>query len=89
MTEAEAIKYIRKTHCTENLRCHDNCMHGEKHCEYSVAIKALEKQIAKPVKELNDRKDLYVASCTVCGYLVYRNQRYCDGCGQKLDWSEV
>lgn len=49
-------------------------------------IEALEKQIPKMVRELDDTKTLYCAVCTSCQYLVYRNQRYCDGCGQKLDW---
>jgi uncharacterized OB-fold protein len=81
MTEAEAINILQLNTPFVASK--------EANKAVEVAIKALEKQIAKPVKELNDRKDLYVASCTVCGYLVYRNQRYCDGCGQKLDWNEV
>ncbi|MBR2408942.1 MAG: hypothetical protein IKB07_08300 [Lachnospiraceae bacterium] len=68
------------------------CSYAETGCSDCIGklkIKdALEKATAKKVRELNERKDLYVASCTLCGHLVRRNQRYCDGCGQKLDWSK-
>ena len=85
MTEAEAIARLK-----DHFKIHDDGRPTPKLDEaVGMAINALEKQIAKKVKELNEEKNLYVASCTVCGYLVYRNQRYCDGCGQKLDWSEV
>ena len=45
MTEQEAIKRIKEKHCTENQNCTDSCMHGAEHCAYSMAIKALEKQM--------------------------------------------
>ena len=79
-----ACEYHIKNKCDYGYEVRENRFE----CAKKLAINALEKQIAKPVKELNDRKDLYVASCTVCRYLVYRNQRYCDGCGQKLKWKD-
>lgn len=83
MTEIEAIRELEwaKNRLMQCSHMDNNRMNG-----FNMAIMALEKQIPRKVKELNNRKDLYVASCTSCGYLVYRNQKYCDGCGQKLDW---
>lgn len=49
MTEQEAVEEIKKKHCTENQNCTDSCMHGSEHCAYSMAVNALEKQIAKKV----------------------------------------
>jgi hypothetical protein len=77
MTREEAIIDIK-----ENIKP----IVGGKSLEF--AILDMEKQIPVKVKELNEAKDLYVAECTKCNYLVYRNQKYCDGCGQKLGWGD-
>ena len=89
MTEAEAKERIEKTHCAGNLRCSDNCMQGAEYCEYSMARKALEKQIAKKVTEEKDKFNTPHWYCSVCGCELYGGQTHCDDCGQKLDWSEV
>ena len=76
MTNQEAIKYI------------------ENHGYFSddvkdIAIKALEKQIAKkPVRKPNLDWTNEEVTCPSCNRNVskYRN-KYCD-CGQKLNWGE-
>lgn len=61
---------------------------------YDIAIKALEKQIPKPVinreviKDFNE-KPLYICGdCPNCGCVRLRSSDtdYCVTCGQKLDW---
>lgn len=61
---------------------------------YTIAIKALEKQIPKPVVDLGVVKDfhekpLYIyGDCPNCGCMRLRSTdtNYCVACGQKLDW---
>ena len=93
LTENEAIEKIRRQICNEKgvqRYCRDNCMHGTEYCAYSMAIKALEKQIPKkPILFKKGFIELY--SCPNCPthekYIqVYLKQKYCCECGQKLDW---
>ena len=49
-----------------------------------VMKEALEKQI--PMKPI---KAEYDYNCPICGYEYLSYQRYCEYCGQLLDWSEV
>lgn len=63
------------------------------HPEYSVfaealglAIQALEKQIPKKPDFTEDKE---FALCPCCnGNGLTDKQKYCDNCGQKLDWSD-
>ena len=52
--------------------------------EYAVAfekaIEALEKQVPYPTQ------NQFVGKCK-CGKTVYPHMKYCDVCGQALDWS--
>lgn len=51
-----------------------------------LAIKALEKQIPKKPDFTEDKE---FALCPCCnGNGLTDKQKYCDNCGQKLDWSE-
>ena len=64
-----------------------------------VVIKALKKQIAKPVvvqKECyslskKEKRDFIMDyRCPVCNNVPMRiTAKFCDNCGQKLDWSDV
>lgn len=60
---------------------------GEHHEAMKVAIEALEKQIPKPVIRHHGNYD-----CPVCNKpamaITARKKKYCDFCGQALDWGE-
>ena len=94
MTEQEAIEVIKRVY---NVSCpdHEDEMLYEKAIE--LAIKALERQIAKEVKF----KPWMNTECD-CGFVFsvhhgdgyhsipYENQtKYCTNCGQKLDWDVI
>lgn len=92
MTEAEVIKRIVKESCEG---CYDDCALGQcKNCEYRVAIKALEKQIAKKPKfivRMNGIIKMYLCPCCTTDeeYTpVYPKQRCCEKCGQALLWKD-
>ena len=66
-----------------------------------IAVEAMRKQIPeKPMKSLDvDTKSLYRLYCPTCGvkighgnsrvgYIVktYGSEKYCDNCGQAIDW---
>lgn len=52
----------------------------------NMAIKALEKQIPKKPDFTEDKT---FALCPCCnGKGLSDKQKYCDNCGQKLDWSD-
>ena len=66
-----------------------NTAHSCKADYIKLAIKSLEKQVAKKPIIYQDG----FVCCSVCSnYLVTLNNtkksNYCDKCGQKLDWSE-
>lgn len=53
MTESEAIKIIKEKACNNRCipqLCNDGCMYENTKCAFSMAIKALEKQIPKKPK---------------------------------------
>ena len=103
MTESEAIEKLRAYHkcqrlqvkgiyedCNENL-C-DNCdlcyaqgTTGEHIKSIEIAIQALEKQIPKKPDFTEDKEFALCPCCNGKGLL--NKQKYCDNCGQKLDWS--
>ena len=89
MTESEAIKML------EIQKPAYGCKEYKKPLMYAyeMAIKALEKQI--PKKVVKDGKWSYKCPCcgecaeTDCGDAFYDYRLdYCNGCGQKLDWSD-
>lgn len=51
-----------------------------------VAIQALEKQISKKPDFTEDKEFALCPCCNGKGLL--NKQKYCDNCGQKIDWSE-
>lgn len=52
--------------------------------KYAI-LNAIEKQIPKKPVDLA-KNELY-GNCAVCGKVVHIGERYCDQCGQALDWS--
>ena len=85
MTENEAIKML------EIQKPAYGCKEYKKPLMYAyeMAINALEKQIPK-----KPRFYTHNYYCSVCDNLVGNNEfewrrfKYCDTCGQRLDWSE-
>ena len=84
MTEREAITELKRK--AYRTTCYGNKV--LEHEENLVAIEALEKQIPK-----KPRFYAHNYYCSVCDSLVGNNEfewqrfKYCDTCGQKLDWS--
>ena len=88
MTESEAIKRIKECRNTPNFQPYIYMNEA-----LNMAIQALEKQIPKKVVKDGERR----YKCPCCGgcaktetgdsFIDYRLD-YCDGCGQKLDWSD-
>ena len=91
MTENEAIKNIKDIldECTESEEavCYVTDVDAP---ALEMAINALEKQMPK-----KPRFYAHNYYCSVCDNLVGNNEfewkrfKYCDVCGQKLDWSDV
>ena len=51
-------------------------------------ISALEKQIPKkPVPTQQPCKSRF--ACSICDKRIYSKQKFCDRCGQALDWSDT
>ena len=104
MTESEAIEKLRAylkcqslqvkgiyEDCNEQL-C-DNCdlcyaqgTAGEHIKSIEIAIQALEKQIPKKPDFTEDKQFALCPCCDMKG--LTDKQKYCDNCGQKLDWSD-
>lgn len=80
MEEREAIKELH------NIRPRGGIIPQKRAEALDVAIQALEKQIAKK-PDFTEGKEF--ALCPCCnGNGLADKQKYCDNCGQKLDWSE-
>lgn len=80
MTEHEAIKYIEQHNHIDDV--------GK-----DMAIDAINKQIPKKPK-IKRFFGIIIMTCPVCGKRVIfvgkkAIDKYCDECGQKLDWSEL
>ena len=80
MTEIEAIDILNRFHC----------MHIDvaRRQAIDVAIKALEKQIAKKVKydEYGKEEGYPYCECGKCLIDDLVGVKHCPECGQKLDW---
>ena len=84
MTYEEAVKILRNK---RNLGVTLEEAHA-----YMLAIKAMELQVAKNVKDGINPVAFVEYYCPSCGNVVgigrVRNVKHCLHCGQKLDWSE-
>lgn len=54
--------------------------------EIEIATKSLKKQMPKKPDFTEDKEFVLCPCCNGKGLL--NKQKYCDNCGQKLDWSE-
>ena len=75
--------------CDNCEYCYSQGNFGQQKEAFQMAINTLEKQM--PKKPVFYAHDYY---CSVCNSLVGNNEfewkrfKYCDNCGQKLDWSD-
>ncbi len=88
MTENEAIEELKNMRLFMQIE-DKNSEHKFPEDDYKtneMAIQALKKQI--PMKP-DFTEDKEFALCPCCnGKGLLDKQKYCDNCGQKLDWSE-
>ena len=71
--------------CDNCQYCYSQGTFGEQKEAFSVAINALEKQIPKKPIFTEDKQFALCPCCDMKGLI--DKQKYCDNCGQKLDWS--
>lgn len=104
MTKSEAKEileaymecYRRKTEVAYDYQCDKDCEAcglnyeqgtvGEHNEAVTMAINALEKQIPKKPIFTEDKQFALCPCCDMKGLI--DKQKYCDYCGQKLDWSD-
>lgn len=88
MTESEAVEHLKSMRLFMKIEDENNdCKFTEDDYKANeMAIQALEKQI--PMKP-DFTEDKEFALCPCCnGKSLLDKQKYCDNCGQKLDWSD-
>lgn len=88
MTAKEAIEYLSGRYLVVGSKCNppeDEC---KKHNEVvDMAIKALKKQVPKRYESHAEKIYTYVR-CSTCYTILNCGQKYCDNCGQAIDWSD-
>lgn len=83
MTENEVIKEVRFN--MSEIGLNDEAAKRVSEAK-NIAVQALEKQIPKKPDFTEDKE---FALCPCCnGKGLFSKQKYCDNCGQKLDWSD-
>lgn len=82
METREAIKFLKERIETAN----DYPELKEYGKALRVAVKALEKQMPNKPDFTEDKEFALCPCCNGKGLL--NKQKYCDNCGQKLDWSD-
>lgn len=80
MTESEAIKELHK------IRPRGGIIPQKRAEALDMAIQALEKQMPKKPDFTVDKEFALCPCCNGKGLL--DKQKYCDNCGQKLDWGD-
>lgn len=91
MTESEAIKIcntiVFATSFSSPQGIPLNTTKDELAEAMRIAIQALEKQVSKKPDFTEDKEFALCPCCNGKGLL--NKQKYCDNCGQKLDWSDT
>jgi formate dehydrogenase maturation protein FdhE len=100
MTEIEAINEMNKMHPKTYKMVNGRLQGGfddhesDKGVAFDMAVQALEKQIPQKVKNSGERIP-FEWYCPTCGEVLcddgYKDTgiKYCDQCGQKLDWKNT
>lgn len=87
----EALDCLKDTKCDEINNCKQCSLTS--YCGHYQCIKTLQELVDKatPKKPIRFIDKFYVSpyKCPVCKTIPHTgNQKYCDECGQALDWSE-
>lgn len=92
----DICKYNKMIYCHEQNKC-SKCVWNPTYYESLKQEKQKErkKMYYKAIAKLESKKPLIstdsatpVCNCPECEQLLYVEQKYCDNCGQKLDWRE-
>lgn len=83
MTENEVIKEVRFN--MSEIGLNDEAAKRVSEAK-NIAVQALEKQVSKKPDFTEDKEFALCPCCNGKGLL--NKQKYCDNCGQKLDWSD-
>ena len=80
MTEQEALEELKTFPIS--------CLDFKENQALGMAIKALEKSIAKKPTNIHKLLDTigFCPNCKLRIYRMYAEEHYCHHCGQKLDW---
>lgn len=87
MTYKEAIENLKILKISED----DSSVGKLKIQTYNIAIEALEKQIPKKPLSREDKSEISYGYCPCCSNIIdnWDDIRYCDECGQAIDWEET
>lgn len=104
MTVQEAIEYLKggcltlacETHLKNRCNNDYDAREEKKDEAIKLSVKALEKQIPKkPIDKSKNHKDWHIMSCPCCerifwnsGQFMHYEPKWCEKCGQKLDWGD-
>ena len=99
MTNEEARKYILANYFDGDEDTKAFVDGDGEHWVMKFAIEALKNQIPKkPIEDTANLTDFKTFHCPICNkrivsrlddeWIAGRPQKYCDNCGQALDWSE-
>lgn len=86
----------KKDLCDNCDYCYSQGNFGQQREAFQIAINALEKQIPKkPVDKSKNPVDWHVMACPCCnntfwnsGQFIRYQPKFCNYCGQAIDWSE-
>lgn len=81
---AEKIMESEKNRCLDEFIDYSNVTEA-----YKIAIESIQRRIAKPLIHVYMGEGVLLFLCPECKALAMNGQRFCNTCGQKLNWNEV
>ena len=64
----------------------ENLDYGNVAEAYKIAIESIQRRIAKPLIHAYMGEGVLLFLCPVCKTLAINDQRFCNTCGQRLNW---